>query len=165
MVLLPAQVRILEEEVGDLGSLNATLTDQLEDMHSENSDLTSQLALLSGTTIDKFLSLNECESLEKKLKDILKRVEEKKVWTVLFERKSYSTVISTCDMSLWQAKIVAKELDSQKEQRLCVICQVFSRTNLPYGGNNQALCGTGRRKKCSALPVQAYVPVSGVFFS
>lgn len=63
----------------DLGSLNATLTDQLEDMHSENSDISAQLALLSGATIEKFVSLNECEALEKKLKDILKHVEEKKV--------------------------------------------------------------------------------------
>lgn len=72
---------MLEQQAVDLSSLNASLTDQMEDMHSENNDLTTQLALLSGSTVDKFSTVQECEALEKRLKDVLKKIEEKKVET------------------------------------------------------------------------------------
>ena len=73
------QVRLLQCEVQELSGLNATLTDQLEDMHAENSNMSTQLSLLSGNTLDTFTTVKECEQLERRLQDIVKRVQDKKV--------------------------------------------------------------------------------------
>jgi predicted RNase H-like nuclease (RuvC/YqgF family) len=72
-------VKRLEEEIIDLGTLNATLADQLNEMQSENEDLTEQLAQFSSAAIDRLVTLKECEALESKLKSILHNIEHRKV--------------------------------------------------------------------------------------
>ncbi len=64
----------------DMGTLNATMADQLNEMQAENTELTDQLAHFSGATVEKFTTIKECEGLENKLKLILQKIEEKKVF-------------------------------------------------------------------------------------
>jgi predicted RNase H-like nuclease (RuvC/YqgF family) len=75
----PSQVKRLEEEIIDLGTLNATLADQLNEVQSENEDLMEQLAEFSSTAIDRLVTLKECDALESKVKVILHNIEQKKV--------------------------------------------------------------------------------------
>lgn len=113
---LENQVRILGEEVLELCNLNTQLSDKLEEMHSENADLTQQLALLSGSTVEKFVTVAECEEVEKKLKATLQLVERKKT------------------------AILAKEVESSKEQRLCVICQEGEKSVVLFPCRHMCLC-------------------------
>lgn len=53
--------------------------DQLNEMQLENDQLTEQLSQFSNVTIDKFVTIKECEVLEQKVKGILHNIEQKKV--------------------------------------------------------------------------------------
>ena len=55
------------------------MADQLNEMQSENDELTEQLSLYTGGTIDKCTTIKECEMLENKFKIILQNIEGKKV--------------------------------------------------------------------------------------
>jgi hypothetical protein len=69
----------MEEEIIDLGTLNATMADQLNEMQSENDELTDQLSQFSVATIERLVTIAECESFENKIKMILQHVDNKKV--------------------------------------------------------------------------------------
>jgi hypothetical protein len=74
-----SQIKRMEEEIIDLGTLNATMADQLNEMQSENDELTDQLSQFSVSTIERLVTITECESLESKVKAILQHIDNKKV--------------------------------------------------------------------------------------
>lgn len=53
--------------------------DQLNEMQLENDQLIDQLSQYSSATIDRFVTVKECEALEQKVKSILQHIDQKKV--------------------------------------------------------------------------------------
>jgi hypothetical protein len=98
----------------------AAAKSDLEIRSSERSQLVGALDLLRGSSSAlSSLNIAQCEQLEAQLRNSLEAVEARKVRETLFSAFK-------CIYIYWyalQAVLIQQELEAQKEQRLCVICQ------------------------------------------
>lgn len=94
------QLEVFKTQNAELLKELSSLSEQVTDLQDENTQLESQLnRMLGRPDAIKDLTLEECEAIERNLKATLEAIEKKKV------------------------SLIRMKISSQKEQRLCVICQ------------------------------------------
>lgn len=95
----------------------------IEELQESNTTLTEQMDVFKGNNMDSLCTVIDCENMEARLKQTLSAVDKKKVCLTLPCTRT-PFYVRTYSCSYLQSRLMAQEMDKQKESRLCVICQV-----------------------------------------
>mmetsp|Transcript_22280 Transcript_22280/g.41418 ORF Transcript_22280/g.41418 Transcript_22280/m.41418 type:complete len:335 (-) Transcript_22280:1926-2930(-) len=113
---LENKVAALQAHITELRTENATLHMHQEELQESNSSLTDQLDVFKGNNMDSLQTVVDCENMEARLKQSLSAVDKRK------------------------SRLMAQEIDKEKESRLCVICQEGEKSVVLFPCRHMCLC-------------------------
>lgn len=113
---LENKVAALQAHVTELRTENASSSMHVEELEESNKSLSDQLDVLKGNNLDSLTSVAACEHMEGKLRQTLSAIDKKK------------------------SRLMSQEIEKQKENRLCVICQEGEKSVVLFPCRHMCLC-------------------------